>query len=70
MVPGMTHHFVQLLNRIEYLRSRQMVHRDIKPKNLLLGSCDVLKISDLYLSTMFRHIGKEIKLSKSYGTVP
>ena len=71
MEPGLAHYFfVQLLNGMEYLHERGVVHRDIKPENLLLDNCDVLKISDFGLSTVFRHRGIERKLSKSCGTVP
>ena len=63
-----------------------MAHRDLKPENLLLDGygnysiikyslflsqiIDVLKISDFGLSTVFRHMGRERKLSRSCGTPP
>ena len=36
----------------------------------ILLTLDVLKISDFGLSTVFRHMGKERKLSRRCGTPP
>ncbi|CAI8001946.1 Serine/threonine-protein kinase Chk1 [Geodia barretti] len=71
MEPGLAHHFfLQLLNGVEYLHSRGVAHRDIKPENILLDGVDTVKISDFGLSTVFRHMGKERKLSRRCGTPP
>ena len=39
-------YFVQLVDGLEYLHSVGIVHKDIKPGNLLLTSMDVVKITD------------------------
>ena len=39
-------YFEQLIDGLEYLHSKGVVHKDIKPSNLLLDTNDVLKISD------------------------
>ncbi|XP_078464139.1 serine/threonine-protein kinase Chk1 [Lampetra fluviatilis] len=62
--------FRQLLAGVEYLHSLGITHRDIKPENLLLDENDKLKISDFGLATVFRHNGRERRLSRTCGTLP
>lgn len=45
--------FRDMILGIEYLHAQGIVHRDIKPDNLLLTSDDVLKIVDFGVSEMF-----------------
>jgi len=45
--------FRDLILGIEYLHAQGVVHRDIKPDNLLLTEDDVLKIVDFGVSEMF-----------------
>lgn len=40
-------YFLQLVDGLEYLHSMRIIHKDIKPGNLLLTLSGELKISDL-----------------------
>lgn len=40
-------YFTQLVDGLEYLHSHRIIHKDIKPGNLLLTLEGLLKISDL-----------------------
>ena len=59
--------FRDLILGIEYLHAQGVVHRDIKPDNLLLTEDDVLKIVDFGVSEMFAK-ESEMKTAKSAGS--
>lgn len=44
------HYFVQLIDGLEYLHSQGIIHKDIKPSNLLINNSNVIKITDLGVS--------------------
>ena len=59
--------FRDLMLGIEYLHAQGVVHRDIKPDNLLLTDDDVLKIVDFGVSEMFEK-ASEMRTAKSAGS--
>lgn len=46
--------FVQIINGLEYIHKNNIVHRDMKPENLLLTEGKILKIIDFGLSNSYR----------------
>lgn len=63
-------YFCQLINGVEYLHSKGIVHRDVKPENLLLNDNDQIKIADFGLATLFQYRGNERMLTSPCGTAP
>lgn len=59
--------FRDLILGIEYLHAQGVVHRDIKPDNLLLTEDDVLKIVDFGVSEMFEK-SSQMLTAKSAGS--
>ncbi|XP_076045865.1 serine/threonine-protein kinase Chk1-like [Oratosquilla oratoria] len=63
-------YFSQLMDGVEHLHLRGVVHRDIKPQNLLLTGDKTLKIADFGCACVFVRDGREIRLRGLVGSEP
>ena len=64
---------IQIIDRIEYVHSKNIIHRDIKPENFVFGRNNpTLYIIDFGISRKYRSSRKHLKfqvLGKMFGTV-
>ena len=61
-------YFCQLTEGLEYLQSHRIVHKDIKPGNLLLDTAGVLKIADFGVAEMLDLFAPDDMIRTSQGT--
>uniref|UniRef100_UPI00398E8A6E calcium/calmodulin-dependent protein kinase kinase 1 n=1 Tax=Pristiophorus japonicus TaxID=55135 RepID=UPI00398E8A6E len=59
-------YFRDIIMGIEYLHYQKIIHRDVKPSNLLLGDDGHIKIADFGVSNQFE--GSDALLSSTAGT--
>ncbi|XP_076047402.1 serine/threonine-protein kinase Chk1-like [Oratosquilla oratoria] len=62
-------YFEQIRKGVDFMHSRGVIHRDLKPDNILLTEDRVVKIADLGLCSVYIWKGVEIYLSGFSGTL-
>lgn len=62
------HYFSQLIEGLEYLHSQGIIHKDIKPSNLLINNSNVIKITDLGVSEQLDLFDQNDWCSTSQGS--
>ncbi len=68
-VVNLIRYFSQLIDGLEYLHSKGIVHKDIKPSNLLVSTDDTLKISDFgvaEVSNIFYFVSTIVTILSKY----
>ncbi|EWC43543.1 hypothetical protein DRE_01430 [Drechslerella stenobrocha 248] len=63
-------YFHQLLAGTEFIHSKGVAHRDVKPENILLDSNGNLKIADFGFATLYKHKGKVKTSTQLVGSPP
>eukprot|EP00051_Salpingoeca_urceolata_P031935 m.13615 g.13615 ORF g.13615 m.13615 type:complete len:442 (+) comp4604_c0_seq1:659-1984(+) len=62
------HYFRQLMEGVEYLHSQGVIHRDIKPGNLLIATDDTLRITDFGVADILNRYYPKDVCTRSSGT--
>lgn len=68
IIPSLYRYFIQVINGLEYLHSKGVVHKDIKPGNLLLTTAGVVKITDFGVAEELDHFCKDDICSTCQGS--
>ena len=59
----------QIISAVKYLHQFNIMHRDLKPKNILLDKAGDLRVADFGLTTRVKHGGKNHTLCGTQGYI-
>lgn len=62
------YYFLQLLDGLQYCHSRGVVHKDLKPSNLVITTQDTLKIIDFGVAEQLSPYAATDRITGSQGT--
>jgi len=68
-IPEAASYFAQALAGLEYAHSKGVIHRDIKPGNILLSRNGTVKLSDFGIARLAQSAGNDRKLTVSGTTM-
>lgn len=60
---------MQVLSALRYAHAADIVHRDIKPGNVLIGDDDLIKVTDFGLARRISDVGNLSQASEIVGTI-
>jgi NIMA (never in mitosis gene a)-related kinase 1/4/5 len=59
-------YFIQIARGIHALHALKILHRDIKPGNLMVTDRDVVKIGDLGISKVLKHTMAKTQIGEAH----
>eukprot|EP00049_Salpingoeca_infusionum_P005716 m.95732 g.95732 ORF g.95732 m.95732 type:complete len:556 (+) comp13062_c0_seq7:3504-5171(+) len=61
-------YFVQLLDALAYIHSQGIIHKDVKPGNILIQGIDVIKLSDFGVASRLDRYSSSTQCQNTIGT--